>query len=296
MSDDSFIREVNEELRQDKARAFWDRYGKILIGVVVLAVSVTAAIVFWRDYQEKQAAASGDRFLAAIEKADEGDRDAALVELETLQADGTGDYGELARFKRAALLADEGSTSEAVELFDQIAADGEAPQTLRDFASLRAGYLLVDQNDYEAVAQRVQPLASETNALRFSAREALGLAAWKTGRNDEAKEHFEALVSDIGAPANLRRRATLMSDLLAAGASAEGGPAETGSSEQKAEEETAPAPSGQEEVGSDGANLPRADEDGAVSPADLSQPDTATGEEAGEQPTETNAPANDGTG
>ena len=27
MSDDSFIREVNEEIRQDQARALWDRYG-----------------------------------------------------------------------------------------------------------------------------------------------------------------------------------------------------------------------------------------------------------------------------
>ena len=35
MSDDSFIREVNEELRQDQAKALWDRYGPAFIGLAV---------------------------------------------------------------------------------------------------------------------------------------------------------------------------------------------------------------------------------------------------------------------
>lgn len=286
MSDDSFIREVDEELRQDKARALWNRYGKILIGGIVLAVALTAAFVFWRDYQEKQAAASGDRFLAAIDKAAEGDRDAALVELEALQADGAGEYGELARFKRASLLADEGSLTEAVELFDQIAADGETPQTLRDFAALRAGYVLVDQNDYDAVAQRVGPLATETNALRFSAREALGLAAWKTGRDDEAKEHFDAIVQDIGTPANLRRRATLMSDLIAAGASADGGSAASRGSEDETVDSSA------SEQATSQTDDVATDENGAAGQDDSTEPAAATEVE----PAETEAPASDGSG
>ncbi len=233
MSDDSFIREVDEELRQDKARALWDRYGKLLIAAVVLVVLATAAIVFWQDYQERRAAASGDRFLAAIEKADEGDRDAALVELQALQKDGAGEYGELARFKRASLLAGEGSTAEALKLFDEIAADSDAPQTVQDFAALRAGYLLVDQNDYDAVARRVERLATESNALRFSAREALGLAAWKAGRNDDSERLFQSIADDRAAPANLKRRAGLMLQLIGSGSSAEGASAAT--------DETAPA-------------------------------------------------------
>ena len=249
MSDDSFIREVNEELRQDQARALWERYGKILIGVVILVVLGTAAIVFWRDYQEKQAARSGDRFLAAIEKADEGDRDAALVELQALQTEGAGEYGELARFKRASVLADEGSTNEALQLFDEIAADGGAPETLRDFASLRAGYLLVDQNDYNAVAQRVERLANDNNSLRFSAREALGLAAWKAGRADDAQKLFQGISDEAAAPGNLKRRANLMLELIASGASANDGLAQGEStapaqdaSEAGAVDEAAPQP------------------------------------------------------
>ena len=35
MSDDSFIREVDDEMRQDRLRALWERYGKLLIAVAV---------------------------------------------------------------------------------------------------------------------------------------------------------------------------------------------------------------------------------------------------------------------
>jgi hypothetical protein len=45
MSDDSFIREVNEEMRQDQARLLWDRYGPAALALAVLVVLATAAFV-----------------------------------------------------------------------------------------------------------------------------------------------------------------------------------------------------------------------------------------------------------
>ena len=46
MSDDSFIREVNEELRQDQAKALWDRYGPAFIGLALIVVLSIVALVF----------------------------------------------------------------------------------------------------------------------------------------------------------------------------------------------------------------------------------------------------------
>jgi hypothetical protein len=48
MSDDSFIREVEEELRSDRLKGFWDRFGPILIGAAILVVVATAG---WRGYE-----------------------------------------------------------------------------------------------------------------------------------------------------------------------------------------------------------------------------------------------------
>lgn len=49
--DDSFIREVNEELRSDQMRLVWKRFGRILIGIAVLVVLGTIGKVsyeYWR--------------------------------------------------------------------------------------------------------------------------------------------------------------------------------------------------------------------------------------------------------
>src|SRR5690606_27942396 len=59
MSDDSFIREVNEEMRKDQAKALWDRYGPLALAAAILIVLVTAATVGYNYWVERQANRSG---------------------------------------------------------------------------------------------------------------------------------------------------------------------------------------------------------------------------------------------
>ena len=66
MSDDSFIREVNEEIRQDQAKALWDRYGPAVIVLAVLVVLGTAAYVGYDYWTETRANRSGDAFSQAL--------------------------------------------------------------------------------------------------------------------------------------------------------------------------------------------------------------------------------------
>jgi hypothetical protein len=214
MSDDSFVREVDEELRQDKAKALWDRYGPLLIGLIILVVAATAAVVMYRSYTERQANASGDRFLSAIELAAAGKTDEAMAGLKSLEEDGYGSYPILARMRQAALAAQSGDSAGAVAAFDAAAADTAIPQAVRDMARLRAGFVLVDSGSYADVAARVETLTADTNPLRHSAREALGLAAWKEDRAADALALFEQILNDANAPAALSGRARMMSELI----------------------------------------------------------------------------------
>ena len=214
MSDDSFIREVNEELRQDQAKALWAQYGPLFIGIAIVAVLATAAWVGWDYWTRSQANASGDRFSQALTLAGQGRTDEALAQLETLEADGYGAYPVLARLRTATLQAAQGDTAAAVASFDLVAGDRAVPASIRDMARLRAAYILVDHGSYADVSARVEALTADTNALRHSAREALGLSAWKEGRASDALSLFEQIASDAEAPRNARERATLMAELI----------------------------------------------------------------------------------
>ncbi|MCB8837775.1 tetratricopeptide repeat protein [Aurantimonas sp. VKM B-3413] len=247
MSDDHFFREVSEELRQDRVRAVWTRFGAYLLGAAVLVVLVTAAIVGWNHYQTVQANAAGDRYLAAIDLAKNDKRDEALAALRTIAEGDVGPYPDLARMSIASILSDQGKQAEAVAAFDQVAADGGAPQTLRDMASVRSAYILVDTGTLEEVRSHVERLTGDSEPLRFPAREALALAAWKAGDIDTAKSLFGKLADDTGTPSGMASRARLMLDLIAGGqsapsaASAAGADA-AGTAEPQATTSATPAP------------------------------------------------------
>lgn len=214
MADDNFIREVNEEYRQDQAKALFEKYGVWAIGVAIVVVVATAG---WRGYeywQSKEAAASGDAFSRALTLADKGNTAEAIKAFDDLEKNGHGAYPVLARMRAATALADKGDYKTAIADFDDVAADKSIPQGIRDIASLRAAYLLVDHGSYSDVAKRAEALTDDTNPLRFSAREALGLAAWKAGKNDDALKLFDEISGDPMAPAAIRRRADMMAELI----------------------------------------------------------------------------------
>jgi hypothetical protein len=214
MTDDSFFREVNEEIRQDRAKALWERFGVVIIAVALAVVLGTAGFVAYQYWMEGKANASGDAFLQALNLANEGKHDEALAALDALEKDGYGAYPLLARMRAATVLQAKGDTAGAVGEFDAVAADGSIPDAIRDMARLRAGYILVDSGSYQDVASRVEVLATETNLLRNSAREALALAAWKEGRAADALGFLDQITGDQSVPRNVMDRATLLSELI----------------------------------------------------------------------------------
>ncbi|ESZ49566.1 tetratricopeptide repeat protein [Mesorhizobium sp. RSR565B] len=214
MSDDSFIREVNDEIRREKAQVLWDRFGPAIFGLAILVVLGTAAFVGYRYWDETRANRSGDAFSQALKLANDGKSDEALTALEQLEKDGYGAYPLLARMRAATVKADKGDFAAAVADFDGVAADNAIPQGIRDMARLRAALLLVDHGSFADVSSRVEALTADNNTLRHTAREALGLAAWKEGKTQDALKLFDQIAADDGAPRNARQRATLMSELI----------------------------------------------------------------------------------
>ncbi|MCW4116496.1 tetratricopeptide repeat protein [Aurantimonas sp. MSK8Z-1] len=217
MSDDSFFREVHEDLRRDKVQAVWRRYGGLLIGGAVLVVLIAAGLVWWEAHRTSQLNTAGDAYLSALDLADQGKTDEAVTALQAIAEDAPGAYPVLAKLRIAGVREAAGDTSAAVEAYDAVAADGDAPQPLRDVAAIRAGYILVDTGSLDDVRSRVERLSSDAEPLRFAAREAIGLASWKAGDVDNARTLFQELRDDQGAPSGISGRAAVMLDVIAAG-------------------------------------------------------------------------------
>ena len=213
---DSFIREVNEELRSEQMKTIWKRFAPFIIGVAVLIIVGVAGGSAYQWWQQTQSSASGDRFLSALKDAEEKREGEATKELEALTKDGFGAYPVLARLRLATMKAQKGDAKGAAADFSAIGKDASVPAGVRNAARLRAAWLLVDAGTYEDVAQEVETLATPSSAMRHGAREALGLSAYKAGDYVKARDWFQLIVDDAEAPGGAANRARTMLSLITA--------------------------------------------------------------------------------
>jgi hypothetical protein len=209
------FREVDEEVRREQLQKLWDRYGYLLVALVVLII---AAVGAWRGYEwweAKKAAEAGAAFEAAITLSDSGKHAEAGAAFAKIAQDGSSGYRPLARIREAAELSYVDPKA-AVAAFETIANDGSANQVLRDLAALRAGSLLVDAGSYPEAVRLLEPIAQPERTFRHTARELLAMSAWRQGDATNTKRWFDMLSTDPLTPSATRSRAEMLMALVAA--------------------------------------------------------------------------------
>ena len=164
----------------------------------------------------KQNTLAGVRYQAAAKLAHSGKVDEALGAFQAIAAEGPIGYALLARLKLAGDAAKAGKPEEAVAAYDALAKDGSVDPLFKDFARLQAAALKLDSADWTEMQNRLNDLLGEQNAWRFSARELLGLAAYRAGKLDEARHALGVLTADPKVPPAIRERAGYVMSMVAA--------------------------------------------------------------------------------
>jgi len=210
------FREIDEEVRRDKAAELWKKYGWVVTAIAVLAVLGVAGWQFWLHRENQASQAVGAQLEAALKSSRDGNGAQAETILKELSANAPAGYRQIARF-RLASEAGKRDAAAGVAAFDALANDATLDQTFRDLAKLRAGILRVDLAPYAEVKASLEPLAAPQGAWRHSAREFLGIAALKANLYDEAGRWFDAAITDPQVPQALRQRVDLYLALVRGG-------------------------------------------------------------------------------
>lgn len=215
MSD--IFREIDEDLRRDRAADLARRYGGVAAGVALVVILGVGGWRFMEHRAAQQAANAGVAFEQALKQLRDGGNAAAGVSaLEAIASQSAGGYRTLARFRLASQKAATDKAA-AIAAFDALAADSSLDGALRDLARIRAATIDVDTASPEAIVKRMEGLAAPNSAWRSQARELIGLAWMKAGKLEEAGRWFSQVAVDGEAPQSLRRRAQLFMELAAAG-------------------------------------------------------------------------------
>ena len=223
MSEGEIFREVDEELRRERMEALWKRYGGFVLAGAIAIVIAVAGREGWNHWQTQKAEDAGLRLVAAEKLIAEGKIAEATPELERFVADGPAGYRELAQLRLAADQAAAGKVDEAVAAYDAFVAGSSNDSVLRDYARIAAAELRVDAADFTEMQNRLNDIAGGTSAWRNSARELLGLSAYKAGDLVGAEQRLTEVLTDQATPQGLRRRAEMMMALIVSESAKAGG-------------------------------------------------------------------------
>lgn len=212
--------EVEEDLRAERMRQVFNRYGGVFFILALLAIAGVAGWQGWRWYQARQDRQAAQTYVSAMLAADAtgpaaaADHARALAAFDSLARTAPPGYRTLARLHAAALQAAAGHAAAALALWNAVAADPTADPLLRDLASLLWASSQLDSGDPGLLAARLRALAVPGGPWRDLAEEDLALLDLRQHDTAEAKRRLTALAQDATAPAGLRQRAAaLLADL-----------------------------------------------------------------------------------
>ncbi len=134
---ESFVREVDENLRRDQLRDMAKSHGIWLIVAVILLLVAVGGYLFWQDRQKQQVAEQSEALSGAIDKIGGGNVKGAASDLEPLSSASNDVVRASSELARAAVALQQNDRKTALEIYKQIAADDGMPQPYRDLATVR---------------------------------------------------------------------------------------------------------------------------------------------------------------
>jgi hypothetical protein len=200
---DNLLREIDEDLRQERYAKLWKTYGRYIVGAAVALVVAVAGHQGWTAYDIGVRSAEGRQFA-----------DAQRLAAEDRAEDGTAGYALLSRFQEAALLAGKDDRIAAVAAYQAIAADTGIAAMYRDLAVVLSALQETDGSDLQGAIDRLAPVTADDNPWRHSAREVTAVLAMRKGDQAKARSLFDALATDPAAPQGIRSRAVEMLSVI----------------------------------------------------------------------------------
>lgn len=212
--EESLLREVDDAVRQDDLANFGQRYGRtIAIGAGVLLLGF-GGYLFWQDRKDAAREQQSETLIAAVDQMQAGNLAAAASGVEGLAQDGAPGPNATARLLQAGTAAERGNPADAAARLTALAADGSAPQAMRDLAKIRLVALQFDTTDKGQVIAQLGPLARPESPWFGSAGELVAMAYLEQGKRAEAGRLFADISAADSVPDPIRSRTRQMAGVL----------------------------------------------------------------------------------
>lgn len=216
---ETFVREVDENLRRDQLRDFFKAYGSWVAAAVILFLLASGGFIWWKQHQVERAQGQVEQIAQVYKDVGSGHTSQSQQQLDELAKSGSKSVRASALFARAALALQQSDAKLATATYKSIAEDSGMPRPYRDAALIRQTALEFDQLQPQAIIARLEPLAKPGEPWFGTAGEMTAMAMIKQGNRQQAGELFAAIAKDKSVPDSIRDRSIQLAGSLGVDAS-----------------------------------------------------------------------------
>jgi hypothetical protein len=211
---ETFMREVDDNLRRDRLRDFGKKYGGWLIVGVALFLIASGGFIWWQQHRVVRSDHQVEQLAEIFKNIGEGAPGDAAKQLDALSDSGSKAVRATALFTSAALAIQQNDPKLATAKYRAIAGDESLPQPYRDAALIRQTALEFDSLKPEDVIERLKPLARPGNPWFGTAGEMTAMALIKQGQPGQAGQLFATIAKDSSVPEAIRGRSVQIAGTL----------------------------------------------------------------------------------
>jgi hypothetical protein len=221
---ETFVREVDENLRRDQLRDFFKKNGTLLVVALILFLAASGGFIWYQQHKEQRSETEVEQLAQIFKDISVGNTAKLPAQLDDLSKAGSKGVRASAMFTRAALAIQQNDLKLATSKYREIANDDSFPRPYRDAALIRQTSLEFDSLKPEDVISRMEPLTKPGDPWFGSAGELTALAMIKQGKKREAGQLFATIAKDKDVPQAIRDRSIQIAGSLGTDASAALGP------------------------------------------------------------------------
>ncbi len=199
---DAFIREVDEDVKNDNFKVLWNKYGTYIVAFVIIAV--TAAVCFDRIkmWEMERNQIRTENYMAAAQL--NNNPQDTIAALQKINSENNGIFSDFAKLQIANVLLGQNKTEEALATLQSLIDDKDADHAVKNIALIKFASYKVDSMSKKEMDDLLQPVLQDKGSWTPLANDLLAMSAIREGDIETAKQIYTDILKIKDLPEGFR--------------------------------------------------------------------------------------------
>ena len=202
----NIFNEVDEDIRKERYQNLWSKYGKYIIGFLILIIIVFSLTQYFQAKNISNNKAILDMYYSAAENIEKNQLDFANQELKIIYNQKNKTLAALSGFKMSETYLKNNQKEEAISLLEEIADNSSLETIYRELALYKYIMINFENINISSIEKKIESIGVNKSILNPYFQEIIGIKFLTIGKIEKANSIFTDLLSNEGTPFDLKMR------------------------------------------------------------------------------------------